>query len=86
MNRYLLIAGTIGSAMTAAALAQPAPAAPEANKTEAETKMICRMVQQIGSRLNRRRVCWTQAQWDEIDQENRLAVDRIQNGRQTSGN
>lgn len=86
MNRILVIAATIGSAAAAAAVAQPAATAPEAPATEAKEKTICRYISEVGSRLSRRRICATKAQWDEVDAQNRLAVDRVQNGRQTQGN
>ncbi|MDQ4088592.1 MAG: hypothetical protein M3177_11385 [Pseudomonadota bacterium] len=87
MNKALVFAATLVSAVAVAATAQPAAttAAPE-EKPAAEEKTICRNVSEVGSRLSRRRVCATKAQWDEMNAQNRLAVDRIQGGRQTQGN
>jgi uncharacterized membrane protein len=85
MNKALVFAATTISAVAVAATAQPTAATSE-EKPAAKEKQICRTIAEVGSRLNRRRVCATKAQWEEVDQQNRLAVDRVQNGRQTQGN
>lgn len=85
MNKALVLAATLVSAAAVAAAAEPAPTSVDA-KSEAKEKQICRNISEVGSRLNRRRVCATKAQWDELEQQNRLAIDRVQNGRQTAGN
>ena len=85
MNKALVFAATMISAVAVAATAQPTAATSE-EKPAVKEKQICRNIAEVGSRLNRRRVCATKAQWDELDQQNRLAVDRVQNGRQTQGN
>ncbi|HWT12063.1 MAG TPA: hypothetical protein VN231_04860 [Allosphingosinicella sp.] len=84
MKKALMLAATLVSAAAVAAAAQPAATASE--EKPGEEKMICRMVAELGSRLNRRRVCATKAQWDELNSQNRLAIDRVQNGRQSQGN
>ena len=85
MNKVLVLAATLISVGAAAAAAEQ-PAATAAEGKTVQEKAICRTVGEIGSRLNRRRVCATKAQWDEIDAQNRLALDRVQTGRQTQGN
>ena len=85
MNKALVLAATLLSAGAVAATAQPTAATSE-EKPAVQEKQICRSISEVGSRLNRRRVCATKAQWDEMEQQNRLAIDRVQNGRQTAGN
>ncbi|HEX8640616.1 MAG TPA: hypothetical protein VF704_05615 [Allosphingosinicella sp.] len=83
MNKALLLGSTFACAAAVAA-AQPA-AAPTEEAPEKE-KQICRTIAESGSRLSRRRICATKAQWDEVDGQNKMALDRIQSGRQTQGN
>jgi predicted secreted protein len=84
MNKLLMLVATSMAAAAVAATAQPTATAPE--EKPAKEKQVCRSVGELGSRLNRRRVCATKAQWDEMGVQNRLAIDRVQNGRQTTGN
>lgn len=41
---------------------------------EADTRRECRVVGEIGSRLARRRVCGTRAEWAEKDRQDRQAM------------
>ena len=85
MNKALLIAASLIASGAVAATAQT-QAAPADEKEAGQPKMICRTQTEIGSRLNRRRVCRTQAQWDEIEAQTRQVVERVQSFKQTSGN
>ena len=84
MNKALIFVATLaaGTAVATAAEPQATPAGQEAAEQE---KQICRSVSEIGSRLNRRRVCATRAQWDEMRLQNRLTADRM-NSKPSSGN
>lgn len=64
---------------TSAAVADPPPAATGAGKDA--NKMICRTVQEIGSRLNRTRACHTKAEWEELRRQTRQTVQGIQDRR-----
>ena len=85
MNKALVLAATLVSAVAVAATAQTT-AAPADGKEVSQNKMVCRTIQEIGSRLSRRRICRTQLEWDEIEQQTRLTVERVQTTKQTTGN
>ena len=84
MNKALVFAATLVSAVAVAATAQTT-AAPAETKDGVENKMVCRNIQEIGSRLSRRRVCRTKLEWDEIDMQTRQTVERVQYNKQTAG-
>jgi len=85
MNKALVIAATLVASAAVAATAQTS-AAPADQKDGGEPKMVCKTFQEIGSRLSRRRVCRTQMEWDELEQQTRLTVERVQSTKQTTGN
>jgi hypothetical protein len=41
-------------------------------------KMICKSQTQIGSRLGTKRICKTKAEWDDLRQQSRQVMDRLQ--------
>lgn len=45
------------------------------------TRIICRKVQQIGTRLGSKRICATAAQWAAIRQEDREGLEKLQTQR-----
>lgn len=85
MNRILVLAGTAIAAIAVAATAQT-PAAPTEDRDSGQLKVVCKSISEIGSRLNRRRVCRTRAQWEEVDAQTRQVVERVQSTKTTSGN
>ena len=85
MNKALVFAATLVSAVAVAATAQTTEA-PAEQKEVARNKMICRSIQEIGSRLRQRRICRTQLEWDEIAEQQRQAVGLSQANKQTTGN
>ena len=77
----ILLAFPLGFA-AGAALATETPA-PQAPRTETASRgnsdqIICRSVEEIGSRLSRRRVCRTRAEWADLQTQERQVVDRVQ--------
>ena len=59
--------------------ASPAPAAPAASAPGSDpNKLICRTDQTTGTRLSKTRRCMTAAQWRDVNQQNRDAVERAQ--------
>jgi hypothetical protein len=44
-------------------------------------RVICRKVEETGSRLNHSRACHTAAEWDELRRQMKANVERIQNNR-----
>jgi len=87
MNRPILLAlGAAALAATAALSQTPAPAAPEGGGTgtkasDSTTKMVCRSEGDSSSRLRGRRVCATQAEWDEQRRSSRMDVEKAQTNR-----
>jgi len=56
-------------------------AAPPAKGKDDSNKVICRTVQDIGSRLNKSRACHTKAEWAELRRQTRETVQHIQDSR-----
>lgn len=53
--------------------------------TKADDDVICRTEAEIGSRLNRKRICRTRAQWEEQRREDRRSLEKVQNTRMVTG-
>ncbi|MBO0749178.1 MAG: hypothetical protein J2O44_01935 [Porphyrobacter sp.] len=71
--RYLLAAGI------AFALSTPVVAADGASDKDAvKEKKICRTETLTGSLIARRRVCMTQAEWDQVAQASRKSVEQVE--------
>lgn len=43
-----------------------------------DDKVVCQMQDQIGSRLDRRRICMTVGQWKQYEADNKEKVERLQ--------
>jgi hypothetical protein len=66
----------------AAALAQPSAggdAAALKSSKDDPNRMICRSMNEGGTRLDRRRACHTAAEWAELRRQARQAIEHIQN-------
>ena len=74
-----MIFGLGAAALAAGAASASPPPATGAGKDA--NKMICRTVQEIGSRLNRTRACHTKAEWAELRRQTREIVQGIQDRR-----
>jgi hypothetical protein len=71
------------------AVASGAGAAPEKPKKSAANdanKLVCESMGETGSRLARKRICMTKAEWDQMRQEDKMQVDRAQSQRPLDGN
>ena len=67
------------------ALAQPAAAA-QASPTDKDPKeVVCETQGVLGSRLAKRRVCMTRAEWAELRREDRQALEKVQVQRSMRG-
>ena len=77
---------SIGLCVVAAACASAgaAQAAPKAKSDP--NKVVCRNVAESGSRLKKKRVCLTMAEWAEMRRDAKEQIDHIQNNRPASGN
>ena len=52
-----------------------------AKKNHDPNRVICKTIEESGSRLKRVRACHTQAEWDELRRQMKQNIDRIQNSR-----
>jgi hypothetical protein len=89
--RISVFAATVALTLTGApalALSEPAatPPAPEAQAAESDaTRMVCRRIEVMGSRLSSKRVCMTAAEWTARRESDRKSIEQSQTQRY-SGN
>lgn len=76
MIRKLAAAG--GAALLAAAVAAQTAAPPAGPGGNDPAKRICRVTHDTGSRLNRRRVCMSEAEWAAQQLQMKHMIDRAQ--------
>jgi hypothetical protein len=80
MKRLVILA--VCGALAAPAMAFAADPAVQPTKTSAEAKaekknrMVCKQQEEKGSRLGGKRICRTQAEWDEISAIQRRDIDK----------
>jgi hypothetical protein len=83
MLKYASLVILLGAAVPAAAQTpappQPQTAAP-APKQNPLDKVVCRTEDTLGSRLSAHRVCATVREWQDQQQENRDALEKLQQG------
>ena len=77
----LLLAAAPALAQTGTASVPSPPAATDKNSSE----IICEKQEATGSRLTKRRVCMTRAQWADLKLQDRQEIERAQVRRGTSG-
>lgn len=85
MSKYAFIAAGL-LVISAPALAQiviqdnptPVPTAKNSGVKSDTDKVICRMQETIGSRLQSHQVCLTKQQWWQFEQDNKSKVQEIQ--------
>ena len=84
-TKLFAAAGLLLLAAGAPALADPAAGtAPAATAKTAEgdaTKVVCRRIESIGTRLGAKKVCRSQGDWDAEQAANRLDLERSQTQR-----
>lgn len=78
--------GIVAVAAGAILGAAPASAADVKKKGSADdsSRKICETVEEIGSRLARKRICMTKAEWQAVRQETRMSLDKATAIRPTS--
>lgn len=76
--KTLLLCGLLSATL----LTMPAAAADR--KPRSPDDVICRTEVGIDSRLSRKRVCLTRAEWEAQRQEAKTSIDKIQNTRMTN--
>lgn len=84
----ILCAVLVSSVAAVAQTTEEAPDAPTTAKTRPNQdpdEVVCVRENQIGSRLNQRRVCRTRAEWAEHRSQYKQTIERAQNQTQTSG-
>lgn len=89
MKKMAILCAVLVSSVTAIAQTpEEAPDAPSTAKTgpnQDPDEVVCVRENQIGSRLNQRRVCRTRAEWAEHRAQYRQNIERAQNNTQTQG-
>lgn len=75
MKRLALIAICGAMAIPAAAFAQAAAPA-QAQSIPKKERQVCKTMEEPGSRLGGKRVCRTQAQWDELAAQQKQEIER----------
>ena len=86
MKRAFILSALLVSG--AAALAQTPVEAPATTKTgpnQDPDQIVCQTQTEIGSRLNRRRVCRTRAEWAEHQRMYRQNIEKAQQQSMTAG-
>ena len=76
MWKMLAIGTMLGA--TAAVAQAPSDTTAKVGPNQDPNQVICRTEREIGSRLSRRRVCRTRAEWAALEQQTRATVDRTQ--------
>lgn len=88
MKYFVAVAAAV--ALAAPALAggqgQEDPSKPSAEEVTdtSQNRMVCKRQKNTGSRLSSKRVCMTAAQWAQLEQDQRQAIERVQAGRMKS--
>ena len=85
MKKSLIVCAFLGSAAAAYAQGPSTSTVSREGPSNDPDEIVCRYENTIGSRVNRTRVCRTRAEWAETKAQTRQIVDRVQSGRQTSG-
>jgi hypothetical protein len=62
----------------------PASAAAAAPADAPKSKLVCKVQEEIGSRLARKKVCMTQEEWQDLRRETRQVTEKIQTQRATN--
>jgi hypothetical protein len=76
-----LLAGTpVLAQAPAAAPTQPQQTAAADKRQNPLDKIVCRTEDTVGSRLKAHKVCATLREWKDQEDENRLELDRVQQG------
>ncbi|HEX6660841.1 MAG TPA: hypothetical protein VF067_03100 [Sphingomicrobium sp.] len=76
MTKYVPIAAACLVAASPAFSQSAAP--PTQSAAPAKAKLICETQSETGSRLDRKRVCHTAAEWQQIKAESRDAIEKYQ--------
>jgi len=80
-NAFILSALLVSSAAVFAQAPAEAPATTQLGPNQDPDQIVCQTQTEIGSRLNRRRVCRTRAEWAE---HRRMYRDNIEKAQQQS--
>lgn len=73
----LLVTVSVAVASASAVAAVPEQESPDL-KSKAAERVICRSVEEIGSRLAKKRICLTAQQWEEQKRSDRDTVEQMQ--------
>ena len=78
MLKCLIGVTLLVSSLPAWAQSQPAVSGTPAAKPNPAERVICKTIEEIGSRLGGKRVCMTVSQWQEHTQRDREATEEFQ--------
>jgi len=78
MKKLLIVATVLACAATAVAQAPSEGDTARTGPDNDPSRVVCVTMRETGSLTRRTRTCRTRAQWDLVKQENRQAVDKVQ--------
>jgi invasion protein IalB len=85
MNKAAILSALLVTSAAAYAQAESeAPATTKLGPNQDPNQVVCQTQTEIGSRLNRRRVCRTRAEWAEHQRMYRQSIERAQTQKQSS--
>jgi hypothetical protein len=87
MKKYLFCAAALLSGVASAQPASPSASPNGAGARSSDpNELICRNIREVGTRLNRQRICKTRAQWEEERRQMRQSIDQNQTNRRGPDN
>ena len=69
-------------ALVSFACVGPSPAAAQKAQSADPNAKVCETVSQVGSRLSKRKICATRAEWAEMKRKDREVIDQVQRAAQ----
>lgn len=79
LSAGFLIAAVSGTTMAQAPISSPEPArVPTKAETDYNNEIVCEQTEVIGSRLAKKKVCMTRAQWADAQLQDRQHIEKVQ--------
>lgn len=64
--------------IASAAIIAASPAVAKNKKQSDPNRLICKSEEMVGSRLQTKKTCLTAMQWDQLQRDQRMTVERVQ--------
>lgn len=80
MNMKVMAVGAAAALMLGSAASAQTPYSSKPKADNDPSKLVCQKVEEVGSRLAKRKVCLTAEQWKEKHREHAEFTDEIQSG------